>query len=316
MVALPFPWSVEKVANKPLPRFYPQKIETIGDHLRAKRLDLGLRQKDLANQLQACHATIKNWEKNYTEPRPHHVPIICDFRGYCPLIDKSVDHFGHQLRNYRIFMAGKSIFDLASEIGIDEGNLNEIEQTNVIRHTHVLNAINSFLKSVNWQIPINSKPEFIPVRTKCKKPPRFHTPANLPQTLGEHIALKRKQLKLTQVEVMSRIGVISASAYRSWEKFGVAPHVKYYPTIMEFLGYCPVQYCRSEGHRLKLIREHKGLSYRQVDHLLKLPKGCTYRAEQSESPRPNIARRLMAFYLNKMSKSGAVTFTLSTNVLP
>ena len=291
--------SVKKQVNKPLPRLYPEKLETIGDHLRTKRLDLKLRQKDLVDSLQACHATIKNWEKNYTEPRPHHIPLICGFLNYCPLIENPMKHFGHQLRNYRIFIAGKSIFDLATEIEIDEVTLSEIEQSNVIRHIHVLNSINRFLKSVNWHIANNTKPEFVPTKVKCKSIPKFHAPAELPETLGEHIALKRKQLKLTQAEVMKKIGVVSACAYRSWERYGVSPHVKFYPKIMEFLTYCPIQYCESEGQRLKLIREHVGLSYRQVDEKLNLSKGCTYRVESSNLAPLDLRKKLLCFYGNQ-----------------
>ena len=212
------------------------------------------------------------------------------------MIEKSVEHFGHQLRNYRIFTSGKSILDLATEIGIDEGTLNEIEQTNMIQHTHVLNSINRFLNTIDWQIPNDTKAEFIPARVKCKKPPKFHAVIDLPETLGEHIALKRKQLKLTQSEVMARIGVISPCAYRSWESYGVSPHIKFYPQIMEFLGYCPIQYSQSEGHRLKLAREHVGLSYREVDRLLKLSKGCTYRTETGSYLNPEVAIILREFY--------------------
>jgi len=285
-----------KSVNKPLSRLYPPKLDAIGDHLRTKRLDLGLRQKDLEGIVGACQATIKNWEKNYTEPRPHHFPLICDFLTYCPLAEKPAEHFGHQLRNYRIFNSGQNIFGLATEIGIDEGTLSEIEQTSTIRHTHVLNSINKFLKIIDWQIPNGTKAEFIPTRVKCKKSPKFHAAIDLPETLGDHIALKRKQLKLTQAQAMAKIGVVSTCAYRSWELYKVSPQVKYYPKIMEFLGYCPIQYSQSKGHRLKLAREHVGLSYRQVDRLLKLSKGCTYRAETSCYLNLEIAITLREFY--------------------
>lgn len=291
-----FPLTVVTV-KKPIFGLYPKQCLTIGDHLRTKRLDLKLRQKDLVVRLDACHATIMNWEKNYTQPRAHHIPLICSFLSYCPLAKTPVEHFGHQLRNYRIFTTGKTIFELATDIGIDEGTLNEIEQSNIIRYTHVLNAINRFLELVGWYIPSGTKPEFAPIRVKCKSNPKFHIPSGLPETLGEHLALKRKQLKLTQVEVMARIGVVSACAYRSWERYRVNPHIKYYPKIMNFLGYCPVQYSESSGHKLKLIREHNGLSYRQVDSLLELSTGCTYRAESSGYINRDIEEKLLKFYV-------------------
>lgn len=54
---------------------------------------------------------------------------------------------------------------------------------------------------------------------------------------------------------MKKIGVISANTYRSRELYWVKPQVKYYPEIVDFLGYCPIKYCKSDGHRLKLMRE-------------------------------------------------------------
>jgi len=287
---------MKKSVNKPLPRLYPEKLETIGDHFRTKRLDLKLRQKDLIGQLQACQATIKNWEKNYTEPQPHHIPLICDFLGYYPLTEKPVKHFGHQLRNYRVFTAGKSIFDLAMQIGIAETTLCEIEKENTIRYTSVLNSLEQFLKKINWQIEDNAKSEFVPRRSKCIQNPKFNASLSLPETLGEHVALRRKQLKLTQKQAMKRIGIISLCAYRSWEKHGVSPQIKYYPKIMEFLGYCPIQYSQSTGHKLKLMREHCGLSYREVDEILKLAKGCTYRAESKNYSPRDLGQRLNFFY--------------------
>lgn len=183
--------------KKPIHRLYPKKIVTLGDHIRAKRLDLKLRQVDLVKPLQVCQTTIKNWEKNHTQPHLHHIPLICDFLTYCPLNENKTEHFGHQLRNYRLFTLGISIFDLATQIGIDEATLSEIEQTNIIRYTSVLNSINRYLEEINWQFTCNTQPIFFPKRIKCKRSPKYHAPICYPKTLGEHIALKRKQLKLT-----------------------------------------------------------------------------------------------------------------------
>lgn len=226
--------------NKPLSRLYPEKLETIGDHLRTKRLDLKLGQKDLEKPLGACLAIILLWEKNKVVPQPKFIAKINQFLGYCVLPNQTVEHVGNQLSLFRVQTLGLTIFELANVIGIDEGTLSEFEKTNIIRHTRVLNAINLFLKKHNWCICKNTKTQFIPTRIRCNGKPRFHTPDNEPQTLGQHIALKRKQLKLTQAEVMEIIGVKSMSTYRKWEKHGTKPRVKYYPKIMEFLGCCPI----------------------------------------------------------------------------
>ena len=38
-------------ASRPLPPAYPRELKTLGDHLRKKRLDLGLLQKDVSQSL-------------------------------------------------------------------------------------------------------------------------------------------------------------------------------------------------------------------------------------------------------------------------
>jgi predicted transcriptional regulator len=77
-----FPSTIKSV-NKPFRRFYPLKLETIGDHLRTKRLDLGLSQKDLEGTLEACQKTILLWEKSIVKPHPEAVAKIIGFFGYC-----------------------------------------------------------------------------------------------------------------------------------------------------------------------------------------------------------------------------------------
>jgi DNA-binding transcriptional regulator YiaG len=55
---------VKKPSNKP----YPKELNTIGDQIKKKRLDLNLRQVDLAKLLGVTEDTIRNWEKNRSIP--------------------------------------------------------------------------------------------------------------------------------------------------------------------------------------------------------------------------------------------------------
>lgn len=54
LVALPF-CNIRLRDQKPLPHAYPAESKTLGDHLRKKRLDLGLFQKDVARILGVAH---------------------------------------------------------------------------------------------------------------------------------------------------------------------------------------------------------------------------------------------------------------------
>jgi transcriptional regulator with XRE-family HTH domain len=47
---------------------YPKRIKHLGDHLRVRRLDLGLTQAELAGILGADQASVLNWELGRTTP--------------------------------------------------------------------------------------------------------------------------------------------------------------------------------------------------------------------------------------------------------
>lgn len=69
----------------PLPRpAYPTEPRTIGEHLKRRRLDLGLTQREAADALSANVATLYTWEKNRKEPDRRHLPGIIRFLGYDP----------------------------------------------------------------------------------------------------------------------------------------------------------------------------------------------------------------------------------------
>ena len=53
---------------KPCPLPYPAQLNTIGDHIRKRRLDLGLLQQEVAEQIGVAEATITNWELNHPSP--------------------------------------------------------------------------------------------------------------------------------------------------------------------------------------------------------------------------------------------------------
>lgn len=69
---------------RPLPRSYPQVLATIGDHLRKRRLDLGLLQRELADQLGVTESTVTNWELNRTAPALRFLPHIISLLGFDP----------------------------------------------------------------------------------------------------------------------------------------------------------------------------------------------------------------------------------------
>ena len=71
-------------APKPRDPRYPSEIKTLGDHLRARRLDLGLQVKDVAARFGCREETIINWETRGLTPAVSWMPKILGFLGYDP----------------------------------------------------------------------------------------------------------------------------------------------------------------------------------------------------------------------------------------
>jgi DNA-binding XRE family transcriptional regulator len=75
-------------ARKPKNSAYPTDPKTLGDHLRQKRLDLGMTQKGVADRIGVDEATIYNWEANRKHPAGRLIPRIIQFLGYCPQVQE------------------------------------------------------------------------------------------------------------------------------------------------------------------------------------------------------------------------------------
>jgi transcriptional regulator with XRE-family HTH domain len=60
-------------------------VNTLGDHTRARRLDLKLLQGQVADQIGVHEQTITGWERNTTSPEIRYIPAILKFLGYNPL---------------------------------------------------------------------------------------------------------------------------------------------------------------------------------------------------------------------------------------
>jgi site-specific DNA recombinase len=63
----------------------PAKPQSVGDHLRVRRLGLKMLQKDVAKKLGIETPTIQSWESNIAKPHVEYFPAIIEFLGYNPL---------------------------------------------------------------------------------------------------------------------------------------------------------------------------------------------------------------------------------------
>jgi transcriptional regulator with XRE-family HTH domain len=99
---------------------------TLGEHLRKRRLELGLTQKKAGLRLRANDITVLNWEKGYTEPPITSIPAIIRFLGYDPFPPR--ENLAERLLAIRR-ANGWTIKESARRLGVDEGTWGEWERT-------------------------------------------------------------------------------------------------------------------------------------------------------------------------------------------
>lgn len=109
-------------ATKPKDRAYPARLKTIGDHLRKRRLDLGLLQREVAEQIGVTKCTIQYWETNRVAPALRFRPWITKFLSYDPYNGTAFTSLAQRLKTTRERL-GLSRRRLAAVLGIDPSNL-------------------------------------------------------------------------------------------------------------------------------------------------------------------------------------------------
>ncbi|MDP9098781.1 MAG: helix-turn-helix transcriptional regulator [Verrucomicrobiota bacterium] len=68
-------------AKKPKDKAYPRTVKTLGDAIRKRRLDLGLRQEDVAKIIGCDKTSVLNWEKGHTSPGTSKISGVRRFLG-------------------------------------------------------------------------------------------------------------------------------------------------------------------------------------------------------------------------------------------
>lgn len=63
---------------------YPKAPKSLAEHMKKRRLDLGLLQQDFAKQIGVNPWIVGNWEKGNTKPVVHLIPHILRFLEYDP----------------------------------------------------------------------------------------------------------------------------------------------------------------------------------------------------------------------------------------
>ena len=134
-------------ASKPKPEGYPKELNTLGDHIRSRRLDLKLLQKHVADRVGVDEATITNWERNAILPAIRYVPAIIQFLGYDPL--PPANSFSERLATARRAL-GLSQRRMAERLGVDPGTLQGWEAGQHQPTKRSLEVIVRSLQSRKW----------------------------------------------------------------------------------------------------------------------------------------------------------------------
>ena len=127
-------------AGKPKP--YPEVPATLGDHLRKRRHERGLLQKDVAASMGVNAWTLANWEKGYTNPKLRFWPGIIEFLGYDPNPEPSDLAQRIQWARWR---RGLSLRELAKQLGGDPDILRRWERGIIIPRGKHLAPVQWFL---------------------------------------------------------------------------------------------------------------------------------------------------------------------------
>ena len=88
-----------------------------------------------------------------------------------------------------------------------------------------------------------------------------------PQTLGEHLKKRRRELGLLQREAAKRMGILTET-YLNWEKGHTEPVASQFRPVVAFLGYDPSPAPRTLAERLEAKRRASGTTFGEVaEHL-------------------------------------------------
>jgi transcriptional regulator with XRE-family HTH domain len=97
-----------------------------------------------------------------------------------------------------------------------------------------------------------------------------------PQTLGEHLKKRRRELGLLQREAAVRMG-IGTDTYANWERGKTEPVAAQFQPVVEFLGYDPTPAPETLSERLTAKRRELGVTFAQVARYLEWDPGTLTR---------------------------------------
>lgn len=134
----------ERTYPRPDLQKYHKNPKTIGDHIRKRRMDLGLSQSKLGRIFSVSKDCVTNWENGRNTPHISFYPRIISFLEYNPFLgDKTT--LGNAIFAYRC-ENGMSAKSLGAAIGIRGCTVLAIEQNRCIPLKDTLRKIGSIIQ--------------------------------------------------------------------------------------------------------------------------------------------------------------------------
>ena len=115
----------EQQIDKPLPKSIPINPQTLGEHIRKRRMELRLFQRDIAAIFNVSEDCITYWENNRSEPQIRYYPPIFGFLGYCPF-EFDTSTFAGKIKSYR-YLNGLTQKQFAKLMNVDPATVSRWE---------------------------------------------------------------------------------------------------------------------------------------------------------------------------------------------
>lgn len=141
-----------KIVQRPLSKGLPPFIETLGDHIRKKRIETSRMQRDVAQIIGVSEDTITGWENNRYQPQLRHYPAIIAFIGYYPFKHET-GSFAGKIRLLR-FSKGYSYKQLGLLLGVNGSTARGWEQAKNVPTKRHMDTVDAFIQqSLKQQYP-------------------------------------------------------------------------------------------------------------------------------------------------------------------
>lgn len=141
------------------------------------------------------------------------------------------------------------------------------------------------------------------LRANKSTPYRHPGQANGLDALGDRLKARRLELGLRQVDAARKVGV-AHKTFAHWEQGVRLPAVLHWPAIDAFLGYCLYERAATFGDRIRLHREHRGLSHRELAELLGAQAGSVSRWESGARVPEKAWRARLEEWFGEDSRAG------------